>query len=76
MASRVVEVLYKLKDLFTPNAKKIEKGYEGIAAESTKTTKTVERNSKVQNKSFTRAIASIGKLKAAFVALRGVHVVN
>ncbi len=63
MASRVVEVLYKLKDLFTPTAKKVEKAYEDLG-------KSAKDAGKEVDKTNTAIGGTLGKLQARFNVLK------
>ncbi len=63
MASRVVEVLYKLKDLFTPTAKKIDRAYDELGTTAEKTGKKVDSaNTQIDN--------TLGRLQARFRQLK------
>lgn len=58
MASRVAEVVYRLKDLFTGPAKKVEDGYKRVRRASRDTANAVEKDNQRVGKSF--AVASAG----------------
>lgn len=69
MASRVVEILYSLKDFFTPNARKVVKGYDDIGDASDDTARRVERNQKRQETAIQRAGGSLRRLRGLWLSL-------
>lgn len=72
MASRIAEVVYKLRDLFTGPAKNVEGGYEGIRRESRRAADSVQRDNQRMSGSFgslgRAAKAGIAGIVAAFSA--------
>ncbi len=72
MASRVVEVLYRLKDFFTPSAKKISGGYEEIGRSSKRAADQVERSTTRMGSAIERTRAGISRLRSAWFALTGI----
>lgn len=74
MASRVAEVLYKLRDLFTQPAKKIEAGYARLRGTSRKSADAIAKDNRKLSRSFLSLDPSktgINKLTNSFRSLRG-----
>lgn len=72
MANRVVEVLYKLRDLFTSPARKIRDGYKDIERSSDRAAKKIADNNDKTSGSFGKFVAGIRKARLAFGAFAGV----
>ena len=66
MASRVVEVLYKLKDLFTGQVKKITGGYREIDAASDRASAKIDRNTARTAGTFDRFTGAVNTARLAF----------
>lgn len=68
MASRVAEVIYRLKDLFTGPVKKVEAGYTRLRQGARTTADSVERQNARMSKSF--GVLS-GRMKGFFAGIAG-----
>lgn len=66
MASRIAEVVYKLRDLFTGPAKNVEGGYEGIRRESRRAADSVQRDSNRMAGAFDRIAGGLKKFRGGF----------
>lgn len=71
MASRIAEVVYKLRDLFTGPAKRVGSGYDEIRRSSRKTADAVERNESRTRAAITRTQAALGKFTSTWRSLTG-----
>lgn len=72
MASRVAEVIYKLKDLVTAPARRIRAGYENIRGASRRTANQVENDNRRMGGSFGRLTSRVrGAVSAFAVAFAG-----
>lgn len=69
MASRVAEVIYKLKDLFSGPVRKIEAGYERVRKSSRKTADQVERQNRRMGDSFGFVTGRVKAFVAGFGTL-------
>lgn len=72
MANRVVEVFYKLKDLFSGQVSKITTAYRSIENASDKTSSTIERNNARVSGSFDSIAGAIGKIRNLWYGLTAV----
>lgn len=68
MASRVSEVIYKLRDLFTGPVEKIKNGYRDIRQESRKTADSVESDNSRMGRGFGSVISALGRVRGALVS--------
>jgi hypothetical protein len=68
MANRAVEVLYKLKDLFTGQVKKIRGSYDRLRDSSRRTAAGVEKDNERMSSSFGRLGAGVRAASVAFAA--------
>lgn len=66
MANRVVEVLYRLKDLFTGQVKKITGGYRELDEASTRASAKIDRNTARTAGAFERFTGAVSKARLAF----------
>lgn len=71
MASRVSEIIYKLRDLFTAPARKIKGGYDEIRGASKKTAKSVARDNRKLGESFDKVEKGFGQLLGGWRGLAG-----
>lgn len=69
MASRVVEILYSLKDFFTPGARKVVKGYDEIGDASDDTARRTESNQKRTESAIERTGTSLRRLRSVWLSL-------
>lgn len=63
MANRVVEIFYRMKDLFTPEVKKITGGYTKLDDASNKHSRTLDKNTK-------KNVSSLQKMQKVLTTLR------
>lgn len=71
MANRVIEVLYKLKDLFTGQVSKIVGGYRDIDSQSSASADRVERNNSRISRSFEGFARAVGSVRTLWIGLSG-----
>ena len=69
MASRVAEVIYRLKDVFTAPARRIVNGYRGIRDASKRTADSVVRDSKRQVSGLASVRNGVASIVPQFRAL-------
>lgn len=68
MASRVVEVLYKLKDLFTGQVKKITAGYRDIEVAASRTADRIDKSTAKSAGVFDKFSSGISRARTALTA--------
>jgi len=68
MASRVAEVIYRLKDLFTKPAERVSSGYDRIRKSSRGAADSVERDNRRMVSSFRRLSGAVKGAATVFVA--------
>lgn len=64
---RVIEIAYKLQDLFSPGTKKITGSLSKVEAASNKSTAAIEKNNSLAAKSFGAVTGALGKVKIALL---------
>lgn len=69
MPSRVAEVIYKLKDLFSGQVKKVSQAYQDIRKESSKSASAVERDNRRLGRSVGSLLTAVKNLRAGWLAL-------
>jgi len=72
MASRVAEVIYKLKDLFTGPAKRVERGYDRIKRSARDAADSVERQNSRMSKSFGVLVGSLKRVAGPLLVIAGI----
>jgi hypothetical protein len=69
MASRVSEVIYKLRDLFTGPVEKIKSGYRDIRKESRSTADSVENDTSRMGRGLGSFVGALGRARAALLTI-------